>query len=156
VWLCVVFRGWNKLVFNTCLLFTKTLPPSVPHSTQAAAFSLSPTNQLDIELNKESIVKYENLVSDTREPFHFISTHAAELHHVNVQLPSSSQDNQRVKFHGEERDRSVQHTLDILEKASMKVMEAFQPEQIANSLHIMAKKQYKTCILPELERRVAV
>ena len=62
----------------------------------------------------------------------------------------------RVKFHGEERDRSVQHTLDILEKASIKVMEALQPEQIVNSLHIMAKIQYKTCLLPELERRVAV
>jgi hypothetical protein len=58
----------------------------------------------------------------------------------------------RVKFHGEERDRSVQHTLDILEKASIKVMEAFLPEQIANSLHIMTKKQYKTCLLPEVER----
>jgi hypothetical protein len=50
----------------------------------------------------------------------------------------------------------VQHTLDILEKASIKVMEAFQSEQSANSLHIMTKKQYKTCRLPELERRVAV
>ena len=87
---------------NTCLLFTKTLPPSVPHSTQAAAFSLSPTNQLDIELNKESIVKYENLVSDTREPFHFISTHAAELYHVSVPLPSSSQDNQSQVSRGGE------------------------------------------------------
>jgi len=50
----------------------------------------------------------------------------------------------------------VQQTLNILEKASIKVMEALQPEQIVNSLHIMAKIQYKTCLLPELERRVAV
>ena len=32
-------------------------------------------------------------------------------------------------------------------------MKAFQLQQIANMLHIMANKQYKTCLLPELERR---
>jgi hypothetical protein len=47
----------------------------------------------------------------------------------------------------------VQHALDTLEKASVRIMEAFQPEEIANILHIMAKKQYKTCLFPELERR---
>jgi hypothetical protein len=30
-------------------------------------------------------------------------------------------------------------------------MESFQPHEIANILHIMAKKQYTTCFLPELE-----
>jgi hypothetical protein len=47
----------------------------------------------------------------------------------------------------------VQHTLDTLEKATIRAMEAFQTQEIANILHIMAKKRYKTCLLPELERR---
>ena len=40
-----------------------------------------------------------------------------------------------------------------LEKAAIRVMVAFQPQEIANILHIMATKKYKTCLLPELERR---
>jgi hypothetical protein len=32
-------------------------------------------------------------------------------------------------------------------------METFQPQQIANILHVMAKNRYWTCLLPELERR---
>jgi hypothetical protein len=34
-----------------------------------------------------------------------------------------------------------------------KVMESFQPHEIAYILHIMVKKQYTTCFVPELERR---
>ena len=40
-----------------------------------------------------------------------------------------------------------------LEKAAIRVMVAFQPQEIANILHIMATTIYKTCLLPELERR---
>ena len=32
-------------------------------------------------------------------------------------------------------------------------METFQPQQIVNVLHIMAKNRYKSCLLPALERR---
>ncbi len=46
----------------------------------------------------------------------------------------------------------MQKALDILEKAALRVMQTFQPQQIANILHIMAKKRRKTCLLPELER----
>jgi hypothetical protein len=55
--------------------------------TEAATFSLSPTNQFDIELNKESM-----RISST-------STHAAELNHVNVTTYFLAR---YFKFHGEE------------------------------------------------------
>ena len=48
----------------------------------------------------------------------------------------------------------VQQALDTLEKAALRVMQTFQPQDIANILHIMAKKRCKTCLLPELERLV--
>jgi len=47
----------------------------------------------------------------------------------------------------------VHHVLDTLEKGAIRVMVAFQPQEIANILHIMAKKRYTICLLPELERR---
>ncbi len=47
----------------------------------------------------------------------------------------------------------MQHALDTLEKAAIRVLQAFQPQEMANILHIMAKKRYKTSLLPELERR---
>ena len=33
-----------------------------------------------------------------------------------------------------------------------RVMEEFGPQQTSNILHVMVKKRYKTCLLPELER----
>ena len=36
------------------------------------------------------------------------------------------------------------------------VVEVFQRQEIANILHTMAKKQHKTCLFPELERRTEV
>jgi hypothetical protein len=42
--------------------------------------------------------------------------------------------------------------LATLETAAIRVMQDFQPLQTANTLHIMAQQQYKTCLLPELER----
>jgi hypothetical protein len=48
---------------------------------------------------------------------------------------------------------TVQQVLDALEKSAIKNIEAFQPQQIANILHVMAKKPCKTSLLPELERR---
>ncbi len=41
----------------------------------------------------------------------------------------------------------MQHALDTLENAANSNLE------IANILHIMAKRRCKTCLLPELERR---
>ena len=39
------------------------------------------------------------------------------------------------------------------ETTAIRVMAEFGRQGIANILHIIAKKPYKTCLLPELERR---
>jgi hypothetical protein len=54
-------------------------------------------------------------------------------------------------------ERSVQHALDTLDKNCDEshggILDKFQPQEMVNILHIMAKNQYKTCLLPELEQR---
>ena len=47
----------------------------------------------------------------------------------------------------------MQHALHTLEKSAISIMEEFQPQEIANIMHIVAKKQYKTCLWSDLERR---
>jgi len=94
-----------------------------------------PSKQFNIELNKQLM-----RISDTRQLCDFVSTHAAEFNHVNV--ATSFRKILQVSRGGGER--SMQHALDALEKAAVRVMEAFQPQEIANILHITAKKRYKT------------
>jgi hypothetical protein len=80
----------------------------------------------------------------------FIATNAAELSACNVansfrklfQLSSTPADKERW-----------QQAVGILEEAATRLMQKFQPQQIANILHITTKNGYQTCLLPELERR---
>ena len=75
-------------------------------------------------------------ISDTRELCDFMSTHSAELNHVNVVTSFRK----ILKFHGEVGgERFVQHALDTLENDVTRVMEEFQPQEIDNILHIMTK-----------------
>ncbi len=98
--------------------------------TQAKAFSLSPTsptNQVDIELKKESEKRWN------KRALYFHACSRVESCQCAHFLPR--------KIHQVSRgggDWSVQHPLDTLEKGVMRVTEAFQPQQIANIVHIKA------------------
>ena len=83
-------------------------------------------------------------ISDTRKFFDFISTHAAELNHVNV--ATSFRKLLQVSHLGVQ-DQSVQHALHTLKECVLRNMKDFGPQRIANTLHIMAKKRHKTYIL---------
>jgi hypothetical protein len=49
-----------------------------------------------------------------------------------------------------------QQAVVIHEEAVTTLMETFQPQEIANILHITVKSRYKTSLLPALERRAEV
>ena len=99
----------------------------------------------NIQLNQQIM-----RVSDTRELCHIISKYAAQFDNVNV--ATSFRKVLQVPRDGV-LSGIMQQALETLEKCAMRNMEAFQPQEIANILHMTAKKRYKTCLLPELVRR---
>ncbi len=96
-----------------------------------------PSKQYSIELNKEMM-----RISDTRELCDFMSTHSAEFNHVNVSILSQNTSGFTGR-RGQIRAARTRH------------VEEFRPQEISNLLHIsfFVKTRYKTCLLPELERR---
>ena len=100
------------------------------------------SKEFNIELNTQIM-----RISDMRELRGFISTHSVSWNHVNVATVFHKilQVSQGVG------ERFVRHTLDTLEKVAIRFMETFHHVQISNILHIIDKKKYKTCLLPELE-----
>ena len=103
-----------------------------------------PSKQYNIELNKQIM-----RISDTKELCDLICKHAAEFDHVNV-ATALRKVLQNRRGRGDGTD---QHALDTLEKLAMTNMEAFRPREIANILHIMAKRRYKSTLWSDLERR---
>ena len=89
-------------------------------------------------------------ISDTREICDFISIHAAEFDHVNV--TTSSQKLLQFSRLGV-LEGTVQHVFHTLEVCVLQKMQDFGPQEISNTLHIIAKKHKKTSILQQLERR---
>ena len=85
-----------------------------------------------------------------------IKEHAAAFNHVNVATAF-------LKLLHELRAGMprgvVEHPLEALEQRALQTMDDFAPQQIANTLHMMAKKRYRparTALIPALEGRLRV
>ena len=103
----------------------------------------------NIALNQQ-IAKVES----TPELCILMEQNAAEFDHVNVStaLRKLLQASRAGMPRG-----VVEHTLEALEQRALQTMEDFEPQGIANTLHIMAKKRYRpvsAALLPELEGRL--
>ena len=90
-------------------------------------------------------------ISDTRELCDFISTHAAEFNHVNV----ATAFRQVLKKPRGIPPKALAQALQTLEESALQNMQDFGAQEIANTLHIMAKQRYKASgpLLLALERR---
>jgi hypothetical protein len=93
-------------------------------------------------------------ISDTRELCDFVSTHAAEFDQVNV----ATAFRQVLKKLNPEKGippKSLKQALQTLEGSALQNMQDFGAQQIANTLHIMAKQRYRATgpLLLALERR---
>ena len=104
-----------------------------------------PSKKFNIELNKQLM-----RISDTRELCHFVSTHAAEFNHVNV----ATAVRQVLKKRGIPPNALAQ-ALQTQEESALQNMQDFGAQEVANTLHIMAKQRYKATspLLLALERR---
>jgi endonuclease/exonuclease/phosphatase family metal-dependent hydrolase len=121
---------------------------AIMHPTHPSLTPQESTQQYSILLNKQiaHITVCAALCA-------FIVTNAAEFNAVNVatsfrklfQLPSTPADSLRW-----------QQAVGMLEEAATRLMQTFQPQQIANILHVTAKNGYETCLLPAFERRAEV
>ena len=121
---------------------------AIMHPTHPSLTPQESTQQYSILLNKQiaHITVCAALCA-------FIVTNAAEFNAVNVatsfrklfQLPSTPADSLRW-----------QQAVGLLEEAATRLMQTFQPQQIADILHVTAKNGYETCLLPAFERRAEV
>jgi hypothetical protein len=102
-----------------------------------------PNKQFNVELNKQVM-----RIHDTRELCDFVSTHAAEFNHVNATAF-------RQILKKGIPPKSLARVLQTLEEAALQKMQDFGAQQIASTLHIMAKQRYKATgpLLLALERR---
>jgi cold shock CspA family protein len=95
--------------------------------------------QIAIQLNKKI------LSSNTETLCGIIKTRAADFNHVNAAtaLRKALSPSVRNRDRWEPRRPVPKEILDIVEESVMKNMLSFEPQGVANSLYIMAKKKYR-------------
>ena len=102
-----------------------------------------------MELNKQIVRS-----GATRELCTLIEERVAEFNHINI----STAFRKLLQASRAGMPRGVvEHSLEALEQRALQTMEDFEPQGIANTLHIMAKKRYRpvsAALLPELEGRL--
>ena len=95
--------------------------------------------QIAIQLNKKI------LSSDTETLCGIVKTRAAHFNHVNAAtaLRKALSPSVRNRDRWEPRRPVPKEILDIVEESVLKNMLSFEPQGVANSLYIMAKKKYR-------------